>query len=103
MPVSYYDEGDVIRITGTVADDNESPADPGDISLTVQHPDGTESVYRWPTPGAGEGTIVREALGVFHVDLAVDSGGIWRYRWATTAGITGADEDYWIVHESAFV
>lgn len=68
------DVGDIERITFTYFDADNNPADPGTVVFDFTKPDGTTT--HW-TVTAGE--VVKDSVGVYHADLALDQAGIWVY------------------------
>jgi hypothetical protein len=82
-----YPQGQPIRLSTSVRDVAGALVDPGDITLTVQKPDGTNlPVYDY-NPGA----IVRDSVGAFHNDVPTTDLtllGHYSYKWVATG--TGA-------------
>jgi len=73
---SMYDLGQQPRITETFTSISTGlPVDPTDITATVKKPDGTVTTYDY-NPGA----IIRDSLGVYHLDLTTDQPGTWAAR-----------------------
>lgn len=100
-----YDLGDVARV-GNSSEATEAAAfaslagaatDPTSVTLTVERPDGTLTVYAWPTPGAGESTLTRQATGRFYADITLDQEGLWSYRLVGTGAVAAAAEKRFIV------
>lgn len=103
MTVNRYDEGDTIRINATFRDAADVLTDPTTVELRVLQADGTQQVYRYPTPAPDESAIPHDSTGTFHVDyLATVPGATWR-RWVSTGAVAGADEDYFYVEPSRVV
>jgi hypothetical protein len=95
-----YDIGDMFRF-GNPSQDTASAAftnlagaatDPTAATLIVQKPDGTQLVYAWPTPGAGQSALTKEATGRFYADVVFDQAGKWLWRLAGTGTVTAASE-----------
>lgn len=102
-----YDVGDLVKVTGTFTDPDDSDAaiDPTTVKLRVKDPNGEVTVYVYDGvdgDASEDGRIWRSAAGVYHfnIDTAADeiSGdekeGIWRYRWYSRGDGKAADEDY---------
>lgn len=69
-------------------------ADPATVTLQVQRPAGTALVYGWPVAGA-DGSLTREGAagsGRFHVDVTLNTPGLWRWRLSSTGDPTTAEE-----------
>lgn len=68
--------------------------DPSAVTLIVKRPDGTQTVYAWPTPGAGQSALTKEGgqTGRFYAEVVIDQGGTWRYYLAGTGAVTAASE-----------
>lgn len=93
-----YDVGDVVRIGNHTATAAElalgitvtrepfrnaayEPADPEEVTIRLRRPDGTVTVYRWPTPTGAELPLIKEAAqtGRFYADVTADQDGHWRH------------------------
>jgi hypothetical protein len=74
--------GDIRRLSATnIVDVNGSPADPTTLTLKVKKPDLSLTTYVYP---GGDGTIVKDSLGNYHADIALDQALTWRYDWVGT-------------------
>jgi hypothetical protein len=73
--------------------------DPTAVTLTVKKPDNTHLVYAWPTPGAGQLPLTKEAgqTGRFYADVLLDQAGEWTYHLAGTGAVTAAAQGYLVV------
>jgi hypothetical protein len=103
------DIGDMERIgnhaasgAGAFASAAGVPTDPTAVTLTVERPDGTTVVYAWPTPGAGQLALTKEAAqtGRFYADVTLTLAGRWVYKLAGTGAVTAAAEGYLYVRRS---
>jgi hypothetical protein len=109
--ITSYDVGDRVRLgnpstspdSAAFADVDGVPRDPTEVALTVVAPGGATTVYRWPTPGAGEAALTREAAGRFSADVALDAAGLWRYALAGTGLVVASEERTLHVRASAVV
>lgn len=71
-------EGELVRVAGVFTNLETGEAiDPAVLTLAYKRPD--EEVVTL-TYGTDE-EVVREEAGVYHVDIALDDAGVWRYRW----------------------
>lgn len=73
-------------------------ADPDTVSVIVLAPDGTETTYVYDT----DSEVVRDSLGVYHIDIDVTQGGRWYHRWIAT-GDGQAAEQQWFEARAAVV
>lgn len=90
--MATYDIGDVVRLVNVFRrGDTGAEVDPGAVTLTVKVPAGTSTTYTYPA------TITKDSTGHYHVDLAPDATGTYRYRWASTVSAVGAEEGWFQV------
>lgn len=99
MAIITGDIGDIAYIPLAFTDDDLAPADPTEAVLTVREPDGTRTVYRWPTPGVGETVLTHDDDGAFHADHPLTQWGVVTYRREGTGAVTAADEGYFFVRQ----
>ena len=93
------EQGDLIRIKNW---DTEHPdgftntagvaADPTNVTLSVEKPDGTTTSYTYAAA-----TVSKEAIGKYYKDLAPDQSGIWFWRWVGTGGVQAASQGSFFV------
>lgn len=108
MTIRSYDTDDRVRLgnhstntaTGPFTTVGGVVTDPTDVVLTVGEPDGTATVYRYPTPGVGETLLTRESAGRFYADVTLDAAGLWAYRLAGTGAVVAAEEGMLHVRKS---
>jgi hypothetical protein len=97
-----YDVGDMLRFgnysgapgAAAFTDIAGTATDPTAVLLTIQKPDGSQVIYAWPTPGAGQSALTKEAAqtGRFYADVILNQAGTWRWRLAGTGAVTAASE-----------
>lgn len=87
--------GEVARITVSIVDYAELPADPGSLRLKVKMPSGAVTSY---TLGAG---VIQDGAGQYHADVALSASGAWLYRWEADSPNAGAVEGQITVRKSA--
>lgn len=96
-----WDIGDECEFGCTTRNAREQPyvyADPSALTATVRcKATQTETVHTWPG-----GTITRDKLGHFHIDVVFTSAGAWHVRWKAQGAIVGAEEGDVLVRSSAF-
>jgi hypothetical protein len=98
--MTTYDRGDLFRFGNPSQDTETAPfanlagtaTDPTAVLLTVVKPDGTSTVYAWPTPGVGQSALMRESAGRFYADVLFDQSGKWLWYLAGTGAVTSASE-----------
>jgi hypothetical protein len=90
--------GDLPRITATFTNDAGALVDPDTLVCKVKKPDGTVTSYVFGT--AVE--LVRDSLGVYHIDIALTQAKNWFYRFEATGTRTVANEGTIIVQDSNF-
>lgn len=62
--------------------------DPSIPKVSVKRPDGTNSVYTYPSSSE----LVKDSTGKYHIDIDVTLGGDWYIKGVGTGGITVATE-----------
>lgn len=116
--MNRYDLSDAVRVgncstaVNVRAPDDWEPftneqgaaADPTEVTLTVTKPSGTQLVYVWPTPGAGEDALERESVGRFSVVLPpLDEAGTWKYVLAGTGDVVASQTYAFTVRTAGMV
>ena len=112
MSIPGYDVGDLIRL-GNQAGDNEDEtarvaftdiagvaADPTSVSLVIKKPDGTGLTYNYPTQGAGDGVLIKEATGRYYRDLELDAHGLWHWTLSGTGVVETSESGAFFVRRS---
>lgn len=90
--------GSVVRIKLEVKDDSDALVDPSTLVFKLLKPDGSSVTYTYLT----NLQLVRDSLGMFHVDYKTDQPGVWTYRFESTGAGEGAVEDDFEVTRSSF-
>ena len=78
MSISYYDIGDVARVVGTFQQQDGTFVDPSTVTFTFTKPNNAPVTYVYGT----DAQLVKDAVGKYHVDLAIDTSGMWPYKYA---------------------
>lgn len=94
------DVGDLVRFgnptaatdAAAFATSNGTATDPTAVTLVVEKPDGTQTTYAWPTPGAGQSALTKEGTGRFYAEVTLDQDGTWRHRLVGTGAVAAAAE-----------
>ncbi len=85
-----YDIGDLVRCTGTFASSGTN-VNPDAIMFKVKTPAGVVTTYTYGTDAA----LVRDATGVYHVDVSATEAGQYVYRfWSTGIGQAAAEGQF---------
>lgn len=90
--------GDKIRLTATFRDVGRFLADPDTVRFRFKQECNAETAYVYLT----DSQIVRDSVGVFHVDLALTAQGEWWFRWEGDGTLAGAIEKALEVDPSKF-
>lgn len=88
--------GQVARIS-VITKEGAVNADPTVIVLKIKR--GTDAVVTYTS--ASEYPVVKDGVGLYHIDLPLDTTGSYKYRWEGTGLTKGAGEGSFIVKESA--
>lgn len=98
MSNSYWTRGEVARLGVEIFDASGLAADPGALRCIVRSPTGTVSTA---TYGDVAGPV-RDAAGVYRLDVPLGAAGIWAWRWEADAPYAGAAEGELFVRGSRF-
>lgn len=91
------DIGDMRGLKATVKDDQGAAVDPLTLTFEVGPKDGTPTAYTYGT----DAEVVRDGVGLYHLDFTFPSAGVWAYRVQTT-GPTLAESRTIVVKKSPF-
>jgi len=83
-----YDIGDLVRLSATFTDTAGALTDPTATTFSIKVPSGTVTTYTYGVTA----DIVRDSLGLFHVDYSPLAEGIHYYRFVGTGACQTADE-----------
>lgn len=86
--------GDMARLGLDVSDVSGALADPSSISLRVRSPVGVVTTLT--------GELVKDAVGKYHFDLALDENGYYQYQWVCTGQNRGVTEGGFLVAPKSF-
>lgn len=82
-----YRVGDLITITGTLTDAGGDELDPSEVVVTITPPSGNVETLTYGEDAA----LVKDEVGVYHVDVDADEAGTWRYKFQSTGTGQGVD------------
>jgi hypothetical protein len=98
MPVNSYDVGQGVVCEATFRNLAAALADPTTVTFKFETPAGAETTYVYLT----DAQLVRDSLGLFHVNLTASAHGIWKWRWQSTGDPTAAIEGEFRVNRTVF-
>lgn len=93
-----YTLGDEVRITGTFKDGAGAVQDPTDVYCKYSDPSGNVITLHYGV----DGELLKDSVGVYHVDVDADEAGTWEYRFYSTGAGQAAGESLFKVNQSAF-
>jgi len=102
MSAVELDIGDRLRVRGVWADAASVPVDPTKVEFYFKTPAGVETKYTYPNVIPADAALVRDGVGLYHVDLSLATAGTWWYRWDSTGNIQLAEERTFYVGPSRF-
>lgn len=86
--MNTYDIGDRPKLTFTFTDEDGAPADPTTVTCKIRKDGEAVTTYVYGT----DAEVVKDAVGVYHVDYLLTSSGIYYYRGEGTGAIVAAGE-----------
>lgn len=97
--LNEYDEGNVIRVTGTFRNAVNALADPTVIVVKYRKPNGTIT-----TATLAAGQVIKETLGVFYHDINTTGGpvGRWAYKFYATGAVVASGEWAFMLKQTSF-
>jgi hypothetical protein len=93
-----YDEGDLVRVTGTFTNAAGTAVDPAAVTAYCRNPSRVVTTFVYGT----DVEVVRSATGVYYMDINANEPGLWRYGFRSTGSGQGADEHRFYVEGSSF-
>jgi hypothetical protein len=95
-----YDVGDQPIVTATFRDEADVLESPSTVTVKVIEPNGTQRA----TVTTPDASITNPSTGVFAYTFpaALDQSGIWRVKFAGTAGLVAAEEIEFMVRRTTF-
>ena len=77
-----YITGDAVTLTATFKDSSGALADPTDVTLEVQDPNGTITTYTYSLS-----TITKSSTGIYTRNVSLTDNGTWEYEWQGTGAV----------------
>ena len=93
-----YDINDLVRCTAQFKTTSGTLVDPTAVIFKLKNPAGTVTSFTYGV----DADLVRDSLGKYHIDVAVDRVGIWHYRFEGTGTAKAASESKFSIKQSAF-
>lgn len=87
-----YLQGQLIRLFASFSLDG-ALTDPTTVTVKYKTPTGTSTTLVYPTDFA----VVKDGVGNYHLDLNLNAGGTWYFRWEATGTIIGAAQETFTV------
>jgi len=98
MSIKHYPLGNAIRVVASFKDLDNALMDPDVVNFSFKIPVGTITTYVY----GDDAELVKDSLGVYHVDIDASSIGTWYYRFFATGTGQAAAEGTFVVDESNF-
>ncbi len=96
---SHYRLGQLVRFTGTFVNIDGENQDPDTVMFAFRGPSDTDATeYTHPA----DAELVKDGIGIYHVDLDLHTVGTWHYRFYSTGTGQAAEESRVIVQQSNF-
>jgi hypothetical protein len=98
--MSDYFNGRLVRCEANFRnpEDGYVLVDPDAITFKFKTPSGSTTIYQYGT----NNQLVREATGVYYVNVVASEAGTWSYRFEASGGFVGNNEDSFTVGAGAF-
>ena len=82
-----YRVGDLITITGTLTTAEGDELDPSAVVVTITDPSGVADALTYGV----DAEVVKDEVGIYHVDVDADEAGTWNYKFQSTGTGQGVD------------
>lgn len=92
-----YDKGDRVRLSVQFKTIDGVNSDPTTITISLRPPKLETVVYSYNLSPA---IVSRTGTGAYYIDVDVNIGGVWRYKWNGTGNLTVAEEGQIFVRDS---
>lgn len=95
--MNSYPISEPVHLTVTFATSGGTATDPTTITCKQRNPAGTITTNTY-----GDGVLLRDGAGLYHLDLTPTTAGVWSYRWIGTGALVAASEAEFYVQPSDF-
>lgn len=97
QPTITVQLGDSVRASNVfTVFGTETELDPDDVFVSVKTPAAVLTTYEYLV----DVELVRDALGMFHIDINADEAGLWYVRWFSEGNGQAADEESFTVEDA---
>lgn len=86
--MTNFFQGSAARVTATFENGAHVVTDPATITAKIKNPAGVTTTYVYGTDAA----LARDSVGIYHVDIDLNSSGIWYYRFEGTGSVKAASQ-----------
>lgn len=93
-----YDKNDVVRCSVEFKNTSGTLSDPSVVTFKIKNPAGTTTTYVYGTDAA----LVKDATGQYHIDVDIDSVGIYYYRFIGSGTLKAANEGKFTIKQTEF-
>lgn len=80
--------GSQVRFRGSFSNLTGVLTDPTTITLKVRPPGGAQTAYTFAAA-----QLIKESTGIYRMDLAINTGGVWTYRWEGAGTLIASTPD----------
>ena len=87
--MEVYNLGQKVRITAVFTDEDGEAGDPSAVYAVVKEPGEAAVTYTYGT----DAEVVKDSVGNYHLDQALDRPGIWAARWYSTGNVQAGSAD----------
>ena len=95
--MASYLAGNQVRVSAEFTDIvTGAEIDPPIVKLSVCAPSGSPTVYIYGV----DANVIRDAIGMYHADLDIDSAGTWLYKWWSVGTGKAAGENSFYASEA---
>lgn len=98
MRMSCYFNGTSVRLSATFKNDQEALADPTAVTFKIRVEAGDPTTYVY----GADLELVRDGLGLYHVDWPIAADGRHYWRWDGDGAVDAAIEGSFMTQKSAF-
>jgi hypothetical protein len=96
--MATYDKGDLVRSRAVFTDADGAKVDPTGVFVKYKLPDDNTITKEYGV----DGEVVKDAVGVYHMDIDITQVGTWYHRWYGTGTGQAAEEEAFVVESTEF-
>ena len=87
--VDVFNLGQKVRISAVFTGEDGEAADPSAVYAVVKEPGEAAATYTYGT----DPEVVKDSVGNYHVDQALETAGIWAVRWYSMGNVQAGSAD----------